>query len=149
VTADPRVRLHPATEVKEFLGGGQLEGMRLQTTDGTQRFDLAVDRVFLEIGLTPNRGPVASLLTLTPAGEIPAGRDQATAVSGLFAAGDVTDEPAKQIMVAAAAGAKAALAAHRYLLSHAPQVPAAVASPTTAGNRTHRRRAPGKVHARA
>ncbi len=129
VTADPRVRLHPATEVREFLGTSGLEGIRLQAVDGTQRVDLAVDGAFLEIGLTPNSGPVAGLLTLTPGGEIPASHDQSTAVPGLFAAGDVTDEQDKQIVTAASAGAKAALAAHRYLLAHAPKIPATAASP--------------------
>ena len=86
--------------------------------------DLAVNGAFLEIGLTPNSGPVAGLLTLTPGGEIRAGRDQSTAVPALFAAGDVTDEQDKQIVTAAAAGAKATLAAHRYLLAHEPKIPA-------------------------
>ncbi len=126
VTTDRRVALHPATEVREFLGGDRLEGVRLRATDGGDRFDLAIDGAFLEIGLTPAAGPVAHLLALTSAGEIPVGRDQGTAVPGLFAAGDVTDEPGKQIVTAAAAGAKAALAVDRYLLNHRPRAAAAV-----------------------
>jgi alkyl hydroperoxide reductase subunit F len=140
VTADPRVRLHPATEVKEFLGTSQLTGIRLQATDGTQRIDLPIDGAFLEIGLTPNSRPLASLLTLTPGGEIPAGPGQSTTIPGLFAAGDVTDEPDKQIVTAAAAGAKAALAAHRYLLAHAPHIPATTAQEGSASPRTQARR---------
>jgi alkyl hydroperoxide reductase subunit F len=142
VTADPAVTLHPATEVREFLGAGHLAGIRLQAADGTSRFDLAIDGAFLEIGLTPSTGPVARLLPLTASGEIPAGRDQSTAVPGLFAAGDVTGEPDKQIVTAAAAGARAALAARRYLLDRRPRLPA----PAPASRA--RRREPGRVPAK-
>ncbi|MGB9605335.1 MAG: FAD-dependent oxidoreductase, partial [Bryobacteraceae bacterium] len=116
VTRSGRVRLHPATRVVEFLGRESLQGLRVESIDGQQRTDFLVEGVFLEIGLTPNSTPVEHLVKLNEAGEIPVDRNQATAVPGLFAAGDVTDEPEKQIVVAAAAGAKAALAAHRYLL---------------------------------
>jgi len=61
---------------------------------------------------------VKGLLALNEAGEIPVQRDQSTAIPGLFAAGDVTDESEKQIIVAAGAGAKAAPAAHRHLGGH-------------------------------
>lgn len=116
VTRSGRVRLHPATRVVEFLGRESLQGLRVESVDGSERTDFLVDGVFLEIGLVPNSAAVEHLLKLNDAGEIPVDRNQATAVPGLFAAGDVTDEPEKQIVVAAAAGAKAALAAHRYLL---------------------------------
>lgn len=144
VTADPRVTLHPATEVREFLGSSRLEGIRLQAADGASRFDLAIDGAFLEIGLTPAAGPVAHLLPLDASGEIPAGRDQSTAVPGLFAAGDVTDEPDKQIVTAAAAGARAALAAHRYLLDRRPQVPV----PAPRSSAPARRRKAGRTPAK-
>ena len=111
------VSLYPATEVKEFLGKEHLTGIRLQSTDGKQRQDLQVEGVFLEIGLVPNAAPLTNLLDLNAHGEVPVQRDQSTAVPGLFAAGDVTDEPVKQMIVAAGAGAKAALAAYEYLAS--------------------------------
>lgn len=55
-------------------------------------------------------------LQLSEAGEIIADRSGATNIPGLFAAGDVTDYPQRQIIIAAADGAKAALAAHAFLL---------------------------------
>lgn len=116
VATDPRVHLHPATEVREYLGRDRLTGVRLESLDGRARLDLRVEGVFLEIGLVPNSDPVRGLVRLNAEGEIEVGRDQSTSVPGLFAAGDVTDEPEKQIVVAAGAGAKAALAADRYLL---------------------------------
>jgi alkyl hydroperoxide reductase subunit F len=111
----PQVRVHFKTEVREFLGDSELRGLRLAATGGQEYHDLAVEGVFLEIGLVPNSRPLAALVPLNAAGEVPVGRDQSTAVPGLFAAGDVTDEPDKQIVIAAGSGARAALAAERYL----------------------------------
>lgn len=113
----PSVHFHFNTEVREFLGDTELHGLRLNATDGEQPRDLAVEGVFLEIGLVPNSRPLAGLVPLNAAGEVPVNRDQSTAVPGLFAAGDVTDEPDKQIVIAAGSGARAALAAERYLAS--------------------------------
>lgn len=111
------VTFHLGMQVREFFGGDRLTGVRLGSDDGRTMYDLAVDGVFLEIGLVPNSGPVRGLVTLNDAGEVPIRRDQSTTVAGLFAAGDVTDEPEKQIIIAAGDGARAALAADRYLAS--------------------------------
>ncbi|HPS94934.1 MAG TPA: hypothetical protein PK600_10755, partial [Deltaproteobacteria bacterium] len=73
-----------------------------------------------EIGLVPNSSPIRGLVTLNGQGEIEVGRDQSTSMPGFFAAGDVTDETQKQIVIAAGAGAKAALAAHAWLMNRRP-----------------------------
>lgn len=109
------VTVHMGTEVREFLGRDKLEGLRVSSKDHTPGYDLPVDGVFLEIGLTANSAPVRDILTLNEAGEVPVTRTQGTEVEGLFAAGDVTDERDKQIIVAAGAGVRAALTADRYL----------------------------------
>ncbi|OPZ59724.1 MAG: Alkyl hydroperoxide reductase subunit F [Deltaproteobacteria bacterium ADurb.Bin510] len=111
-----KVKLHTGLNVAAFLGEGRLRGLKLVDAAGDAQGELAVDGVFLEIGLEPNSAAVRDLVRLNAAGEVPVGRDQATDVAGLFAAGDVTDEPDKQIIIAAAAGAKAALSAYRYLV---------------------------------
>lgn len=113
--AEGRVHVHMSTQVREYFGSAHLEGLRLASTGGDVLQDLAVDGVFLEIGLTADSAPVAELLPLNEHGEVPVSRDQSTALPGLFAAGDVTDERDQQIIIAAGAGAKAALAADRYL----------------------------------
>ncbi len=113
----PNVTFHLSTQVQEFLGSNELTGVRLQSADGRRHFDLKVQGVFLEVGLEPNSSPVEALVTLNEAGEIPVQCDQSTAVPGLFAAGDITDAPDKQMIIAAGAGAQAALAASRYLQS--------------------------------
>jgi len=109
------VHFHLNSQVREFLGRDQLEGIRLAGAKGEVRGDLAVQGVFLEIGLEPNSALLSDLLTLNENDEVPVERDQSTIVAGLFAAGDVTDEIDKQIVISAGAGAKAALAADRYL----------------------------------
>ena len=69
----------------------------------------------IEIGLIPNSEPAAKLVPLNKLGEVPISCDCETTMLGLYAAGDVTDVPEKQIVIAAGEGAKAALQAHRYL----------------------------------
>ncbi|MGQ9533382.1 MAG: FAD-dependent oxidoreductase, partial [Desulfotomaculales bacterium] len=78
-----------------------------------QRLD--VRGVFVEIGSTPNSHIVSDLAELNAVGEIIVDCDGRTQVPGLFAAGDVTSVPDKQVIVAAGEGAKAALSAYRYL----------------------------------
>ena len=114
---DGIVQFHLNSQIREFLGRDQLEGLRLAGPAGEIGEDLAVQGVFLEIGLEPNSALLADLLTLNENDEVPVERDQSTTVAGLFAAGDVTDEMDKQIVISAGAGAKAALAADRYLSS--------------------------------
>ena len=114
---DGIVQFHLNSQIREFLGRDQLEGLRLAGPAGEIGEDLAVQGVFLEIGLEPNSALLTDLLTLNENDEVPVERDQSTTVAGLFAAGDVTDEMDKQIVISAGAGAKAALAADRYLSS--------------------------------
>lgn len=76
---------------------------------------LEVTGVFVEIGLAPNSEPVSHLVKLNRLGEVPVSCYCETTMPGLYAAGDVTDVPDKQIIIAAGEGAKAALQAHRYL----------------------------------
>ncbi len=112
------VTFHTNMTVQEFLGNDTLTGVRLKSTTSTTTTDLAVDGVFLEIGLSANTDPVKDLVRLNDRGEIPVRSDNATSVSGFFAAGDVTDVPEKQIVIAAGEGAKAALSAYKYLLDN-------------------------------
>jgi len=80
-----------------------------------QQRELDVGGVFIEIGLIPNSEPFKGIVHLNSFGEIEVSCANETGVPGLFAAGDVTNVPEKQIVVAAGEGAKAALKAHRYL----------------------------------
>ncbi len=99
----------------EIAGAETVTGMRIRDLKSGQEMDLKVEGVFVEIGLTPNSDFVRGLLTLNELGEIMVNCSCETSVPGLYAAGDVTNVPAKQIVVAAGEGAKAALQAHQFL----------------------------------
>jgi alkyl hydroperoxide reductase subunit F len=112
------VVFHAPMLVRGFLGKDRLTGVRLESVDGKDRYDLKIDGVFLEIGLTPNSSALKNLIQLNEWGEVPINRDQSTTIQGLFAAGDVTDVREKQISIAVGQGALAALSTYRYLVEN-------------------------------
>jgi alkyl hydroperoxide reductase subunit F len=103
----------------EVIGDGE----RVQTlvytdrnTDVSHRIDL--DGIFVQIGLVPNTEWLKGPLTLSPRGEIEVDAHNATNLSGVFAAGDVTTVPYKQIIVAMGEGTKAGLSAFDHIIRH-------------------------------
>jgi len=92
-----------------------VEGIVIKDIKSGQEKELEVGGIFIEIGLVPNSDAVKELVELNKWGEVTVTPRNETSVPGLYAAGDVTDVPEKQIIVAAGEGAKAALQAHRYL----------------------------------
>ncbi|MCZ6898248.1 MAG: FAD-dependent oxidoreductase, partial [Betaproteobacteria bacterium] len=95
----------------------QVEGLEVKDLQTSQVRMLDVQGVFIEIGLYPNTDFVLDLLDTNGRGEIKIGRHGQTGISGVFAAGDVTDIHDKQIVIAAGAGANAALGAFEYLVT--------------------------------
>lgn len=105
------------TPILEILGGDLVKGIRvLDQTSGTES-ELFTEGVFVEIGYTPNTAPFQNLIELNERGEIVVDSYNRTNIEGIFAAGDVTTIPYKQIILSAADGAKSALAANDYLNS--------------------------------
>lgn len=102
-------------EVIEIAGGNFVEGIKIRDLKRRQERALEVGGVFIEIGLIPNSDFVKGVVALNQLGEVEINCSSETNVDGIFAAGDVTNVPEKQIVVAAGEGAKAALQAHRYL----------------------------------
>lgn len=102
-------------ETLEISGKDSVSGIRMRDLKSGTDKELKVEGVFVEIGLIPNSDFARGLLTLNELGEIMVDCLCETGVPGLFAAGDVTNVAAKQIVVAAGEGAKAALQAHQYL----------------------------------
>jgi alkyl hydroperoxide reductase subunit F len=102
-------------EVLEIKGESRVEGVRVRDLKSKQERELGVSGIFIEIGLIPNSEPFKGIARLNRLGEIEVNCANETGILGLFAAGDVTNVPEKQIVVAAGEGAKAALQAHRYL----------------------------------
>jgi len=101
--------------VVEIEGSNRVEGIAIRDLKTGEERRFAGAGVFVEIGLIPNSEIARGIAKLNKIGEIKVTPACETGVPGLFAAGDVTDVPEKQIVVAAGEGAKAALAAHRYL----------------------------------
>ncbi len=101
--------------VLEIKGENRVEGIEVRNLKSKQEKELNVGAVFIEIGLIPNSEPFKEIVSLNRFGEIEVNCANETGIRGLFAAGDVTNIPEKQIVVAAGEGAKAALQAHHYL----------------------------------
>ena len=78
---------------------------------------LTADGIFVELGLQPNSAIVAHLVELDGERRIKVDAHNRTSAPGIFAAGDVTNTYSEQVLVAIGEGAKAALAAHEYLLN--------------------------------
>lgn len=102
-------------KVIEIEGPDQVEGITIRDLKTSEEKKLEVAGVFIEIGLIPNSEFTRGVTRLNKIGEIEVNCACETEIPGLFAAGDVTNIPEKQIVVAAGEGAKAALQAHRYL----------------------------------
>ena len=102
-------------EVVAITGEKLVDGIKIRNLKTKQEKGLEVSGVFIEIGLMPNSDLVKGVADLNRIGEIEVNCNNEASVPGLFAAGDVTSVPEKQIVVAAGEGAKAALQAHRYL----------------------------------
>lgn len=103
--------------VKELRGKDKVEGIVIKRLENDKEVALDIGGVFIEIGAVPNTEFAADVVALNDSKEIEVDCDCKTNVAGLFAAGDVTNAPEKQIIVAASEGAKAALSAYRYLVS--------------------------------
>lgn len=111
-------RAHVITraEVTEIVGEESVTGLRYTNKHGGEARELAVEGVFIEIGSTPNTEFLGNLVATNDFGEIIINsKTGQTSRSGIFAAGDVTDDPYKQNNIAAGDGVKAALAAYSYL----------------------------------
>jgi NADH-dependent peroxiredoxin subunit F len=102
-----------------ILGDAHVSGLRIEPQEGGAGRTLAVDGVFIEVGLSPGSDFALDLLESNARGEIRVDRNLETGVRGLFAAGDVTDNREKQVVIAAGDGARAALAAFDYLVHQA------------------------------
>jgi len=102
-------------EVLEIKGESRVKGIKIRDLKSKQERELDLGGIFIEIGLIPNSESFKGIVHLNSLGEIEVNCANETGVPGLYAAGDVTNVPEKQIVVAAGEGAKAALKAHRYL----------------------------------
>jgi alkyl hydroperoxide reductase subunit F len=96
--------------------GTRVVGLTYEDRQSGELHDLDVEGIFVQIGLLPNTQWVEGTLELSAMGEIVVDARGQTSLPGVFAAGDVTTVPYKQIIIAAGDGAKAALGAFDYLI---------------------------------
>jgi alkyl hydroperoxide reductase subunit F len=104
-------------EPLEITGSETVEQLVLRNLKTGKTRKLAVDGVFIEVGLSPNSDLALDLVSSNQRGELVVDEMGDTGVRGVFAAGDVTATKDKQIVIAAGEGAKAALAAFDYLIT--------------------------------
>ncbi len=102
-------------QIEKIEGQDFANGMLIKDLKSGEQKRLEVTGIFIEIGMLPNSEPVKELIELNKQGEVLINCSCETAIPGLYAAGDVSAVPEKQIVVAAGEGAKATLQAHRYL----------------------------------
>ena len=108
-------------EVEEIRGKAAVEEIVIRhKTDKTERV-LAVKGVFVELGYVPDKDLYSHMVKTTAEGRIVISENNQTNVPGLFAAGDITDINAQQVVIAIGEGANAALSAYNYLLSLKPR----------------------------
>jgi alkyl hydroperoxide reductase subunit F len=103
------------SKVTAVLGDKMVNAIKILKSGKEER--LLVQGVFVEIGLIPNTGFIKDL-DKNDRGEIKINARNETNISGIFAAGDVTDVPEKQIIIAAGEGSKASLSVFHYLSQH-------------------------------
>ena len=112
VMRSPKIKVFRGDKIIEIMGEKFVNGVRLEQNGKIE--ELEVDGVFIEIGSVPASDFINSVAK-NRSGEILVNCRCETSVPGMFAAGDVTDIPAKQIIVACGEGAKAALSAFSYI----------------------------------
>ena len=113
----PNVTVITEAQTTEITGDGQkVNGLSYTERATGEAKHVALEGVFVQIGLVPNSGWLKDTLELTPQGEIVIDNRGQTSIPGVFAAGDVTTVPYKQIVIALGEGAKASLASFDYLI---------------------------------
>lgn len=118
VEASDKVTILYNANTLEILGDKMVTGIKIER-DGKQEI-LNVRGIFIEIGYIPNSDFVSGLVERNKRGEIVVDNYNRASTPGIFAAGDVTNVPRKQIIIAAGEGAKAALSAYEYLAKLKP-----------------------------
>ncbi len=124
----PNVTVIVSAQTTEVTGDGEkVTGLVYKDrTSGASR-TVPLEGIFVQIGLVPNTEWLKGAIALSPRGEIEVDQRGETSAKGVFAAGDATTTPFKQIVIAMGEGAKASLSAFDHLIRLAPAEEAAAA----------------------
>ena len=112
----PNVTVITHAQTTEITGDQKVNGLIYKDRADDQLHTVALEGVFIQIGLVPNTDWLKGVVALSKHGEIIVDEKGQTSVPGVFAAGDATTVPFKQIIIAAGDGAKAALGAFDHLM---------------------------------
>jgi alkyl hydroperoxide reductase subunit F len=113
----PNVKVITSALTTEVFGDGEkLTGLKYKDRNHGTEHEVALEGIFVQIGLVPNTEWLKDSIALSPRGEIEIDARGETSQRGIFAAGDVTTVPYKQIVIAMGAGSTASLAAFDYLI---------------------------------
>jgi len=116
LVASKNVTVLDGYTVKE-IKGEETYARSIVVTRGAEEKELVVDVTFVELDLLPNSDCVAGLVKLNEKKQIVVDCSNRTSRAGIFAAGDVTDTYAEQVLICIGEGAKAALSAYEYILA--------------------------------
>ena len=115
----PNASVHVNAQTTEMVGDGStLQALRFNDRSSGEARQVELGGVFVQIGLLPNTEWLKGAVKLSPRGEIVIDERGYTNVPGVFAAGDATTEPFKQIAIAMGGGSTAALSAFDHLIRH-------------------------------
>ncbi|WP_111657520.1 alkyl hydroperoxide reductase subunit F [Isoalcanivorax indicus] len=113
----PNVTVQVSAQTTEITGdGGKVNGLVYKDRNSGEEHRVELAGVFVQIGLVPNTEWLTGTVEMSRFGEIIIDDRGATSIPGIFAAGDVTTVPYKQIVIAVGEGAKAALSAFDHLI---------------------------------
>ena len=108
----PNVDIFVSSQTTEVIGNGEkVTGIRVKDRNTDEERVVELDGIFVQIGLIPNSKPFANLVNVNKFGEIEIDAHCRTNIPGIYAAGDVSTVPYKQIIISMGEGAKAALSA--------------------------------------
>ena len=125
----PNVKVITSAMTTEVHGDGErVIGLTYKDRNSGESHLVELEGVFVQIGLVPNTEWLADSVALTARGEIEIDHRGHTSVPGVFAAGDATTVPYKQIVIAMGQGSTAALSAFDYLIRQAPAEDEALAA---------------------
>ncbi|MEK7612073.1 MAG: FAD-dependent oxidoreductase [Patescibacteria group bacterium] len=125
IKAHPNVEILFNAQTKEVLGDAMVSGLAYTDRKTNEEKKLDVKGVFVEIGSVPNSEIVKNIVDLDTYGQVVIdSKHGTTSQPGIFAAGDITDDPYKQNNISVGDAVKATLAAYGYLLNREKKSPA-------------------------
>ena len=113
----PNVTVITQAQTTQVIGNGEkVVGIEYKDRESGEQFTITLDGIFVQIGLLPNTDWLKGTIALTDRGEIEIDSRGQTSVAGVFAAGDCTTSPYKQIIISMGSGATASLGAFDHLI---------------------------------